>query len=249
MKAIRFTALALVLSAFASQASASILLTSNDFQSNKPGWTFANGTSKYVTDPKDSSNKVLQFTGNSTTAIKHGFESQDGDLLVSFDFSYSGAMTLNTFVGVSFGGLTTSPSIGIKSDCDDKSGKCKNDVFVRMSDTGTVMMLNSDLAADTNYTIFGRLYKDNGSTTYNRFDAWLNPTSDELMSLTGWNASATGTTKITSVDTLGVRTANIDNKSTLRIDNLQVSEVPEPGTLSLVGLALAGVAFGRRKRA
>lgn len=250
MKIIRLTALALVLSAFASQASASIVVASNDFQSTStPGWNFAKGTSKYVADPKDASNKVLQFTGNSATAVTHGFESHDSDLMVSFDFSYSGVMSVNTFMGVSFGGLMSSPSIGIKSDCDDNSGKCKNDVFVRMGETGTVMMLNSDLAADTNYTIFGRLYKDNGSATYNRFDAWLNPSTNDLLTLTGADASATGKTSITSVNTLGVRTANIDTKSTLRIDNLEVSEVPEPGSLSLIGLALAGFAFSRRKRA
>jgi len=250
MNAIRLTALALVLSAFASQASASVIVTSNNFQSSStPGWTFAAGTSQYVTDPKDSGNKVLQFTGNSPTAITHGFASQNGDLFVSFDFSYSGAMAVNTFMGVYLGGLSTSPNIGIKSNCDDKSGQCTNDVYVRMGDAGTIMMANSDLAADTNYTIFGRLYKDNGSATYNRFDAWLNPSQDELMNLSTPDAFATGKTSLTSVSALSVRTANLDGNSTLRIDNLAVSQVPEPGSLSLIGLALAGFAFSRRKRA
>ncbi len=246
--------LGLALSAFAVQAQASLLITSNNFQANGSagGWVYGKDskgkdTSKIVSG-MGADNKVLQFTGNADKALKHTFGKQDGDLLVSFDFMYTGVMSVNSFMGVSFGGEVGSPSIGIKSNCDDKTGKCKNDVFVRMSDSKTVMMDGSDLAANTRYTIFGRLYKDQDSATYNRFDAWLNPTADEMQSLTGWNASATAKTGIASVDKLGIRTAFLDTNSSLMIDNLQVSEVPEPATLSLVGLAMAGLAFGRRKR-
>lgn len=249
MKAIYTSILALALSTSALQAHASILTASNDFQAAAPGWIYASGSSKIVSAEKDPSNKVLQFTGNHNEAVKFGFAKQGDDMFVSFDFSYTGTMTRNTFIGVSFGGQVSSPSIGIKANCDDASGVCKNDVFVRMSDKTTVMMAGSDLAPKTNYTIFGRLYKEKGSTTYNRFDAWLDPTTAELQSLMGWNASATGKTTLSSVDTLGIRTAFLDGKSTLQIDNLEVSQVPEPGILSLFGLALAGVALSRRKRA
>ena len=249
MNAIFKSTLALALSTIALQASASLVITSNDFQNGGgKDWTYAPRTSAIVSAKDDVTNKVLQFTGNSPTAVMHNFAKHDSDIFVSFDFLYTGAMSINSFLGVYFDPRVNSPSFGIKSDCGDKSGVCKNDVYVRMGESDTVMMLGSDLAANTKYTVFGRLYKEKNSATYNRFDTWLNPTAQEMQSLTGWNASATGKTNITEIDKLRVRTDFLDAGSRLQLDNLQVSEVPEPGTLSLLGLAMAGVAFSRRKR-
>lgn len=249
MNAIIKSVLALSLSTVALQASASLLITSNNFENGRgKNWTYASNASTIVSAPGDAANKVLRIDSKSPAAVTHNFAKQDDDILVSFNFLYTGKMSVNTFLGVYFDTSANSPNFGIKADCDDKSGKCKNDVYVRMGESNTVMMLGSDLAANTNYTIFGRLYKDKNSATYNRFDAWLDPTADEMASLTGWNASATGSTNIKEINKLRVRSDFIDTNSRLYIDNLQVSEVPEPTTLSLIGLAMAGVAFSRRKR-
>ena len=41
-------------------------------------------------------------------------------------------------------------------------------------------------------------------------------------------------------DWLGFRSANLDNKLNVSIDNLRGANVPEPGSLAPMGLALAG---------
>lgn len=91
------------------------------------------------------------------------------------------------------------------------------------------------------------LTKSKGSATYDTIQLWVDPTAAEMKSLTGADALYSGAS-FTSFDTVGFRTANIDNRVTLTVSDLTVSAVPEPTTLSLIGLAAAGLGFLRRRK-
>ena len=73
----------------------------------------------------------------------------------------------------------------------------------------------------------GHLFKSSETSSYDRFNAWLNPTADEMTSLTGFDNSFSGASNIYSFDTIGFRTANISNGVAVRVDSLNVANVPE----------------------
>lgn len=171
---------------------------------------------------------------------------QADGIFVDFTFSFTKTLQDNDFMAVWFGDKN-GPNVGLKANCGD--GTCTNDLFVRMSGTGGTYISGSDLVAGTEYHLYAYLSKSGTSTTYNTLQAWLNPTADQIANLTGASVSITGNTGKTAYDTVGIRTAFLaDNSQVVNVSNLDVSAVPEPATLSLFGLAAAGMGFLRRRK-
>lgn len=174
-------------------------------------------------------------------------------VFVGFDFSFTGKIQNNDFLGLWFGDSSSTvkgsdgPNFGFKANC--ATGRCKDDVFGRTFGTDGDFIAGSDLKAGTTYKLFAHVYKTGESSVFNAMDVWLNPTSYEMWSLTGADITTAGNAKIGKIDTIGLRAANIDNGVTLSVNNLRVNEIPEPGSVALMGLALAGLAAARRKRA
>jgi hypothetical protein len=189
---------------------------------------------------------------NSNTAVTLPLGSvQSGGLLVDFTFSFSKTLQDNDFMAVYFGDKD-GPNIGLKANCGGEIAGCTNDIFLRMKGTDgkdSRYVAATNLAIGTDYHLFGYLYKTGTSTNYNAFDLWVNPTAAEMVSLTGSDLHITGDTGRASFTSAGIRTANlVDNSQVVTVKGLRVSEVPEPATLSLFGLAAAGMGFLRRRK-
>lgn len=223
-------------------------------QSGGTGWAGnwqSNGGTATVTTT--GSDKALQFSAaNQNAAYRNLSSTISKDVTIRFEFQYSGGVLENNdFLALWFG-TNEGPNIGLKANCGD-GNNCTNDGFVRTSAGGAAAPLaNSDLIAGQNYVFFGHLYKGAGSTNYNHFDAWINPNSDELLNWSTPDAKATGNSGISSFNQIGFRTDNLALDSggsvNVLVDDIELSVVPEPASIALMGASMLALAGLRRRR-
>lgn len=195
-----------------------------------------------------TSNPLTFTTSMEQAATFNLGSSYDGDMLVDFTLRYDGVLNNNTYAGLYFGDHTGA-SLGLKANCG--TGSCTGDVYSRLHGWGGAFIGGSDLQAGKTYHIVGHLHKTANSATYNQIDVWLfdHKHSVDLNSLGAAHASFTDAAPVTleSFSTIGLRTFNVAGSS-ITIDNINLAEVPEPGSLALIGLALAGLGVAARRK-
>lgn len=205
----------------------------------------------------------LTINTNSNNAIAaQTIATTSNDLLVNLTFQFSGLIGGNDFLALWFGNdvsgtgndknisgdHTTGPNIGIKGNGGGSLNPNPLDLFVRNTGSTGSWLTGSAIEPGVTYQLFGHLYMAGGSTTYNRFDAWLNPTADEMMTLTGADATSTNNSGISALNAFGFRSANLDIGDSVLISNVRIQVIPEPNTLLLAGLSLFGLAgFASRR--
>jgi hypothetical protein len=190
-------------------------------------------------------NTALEFTKDSNqAAFRLLEESIDSDVMVDFQIQVSGTPRYNTFVGLWFGN-SDGPSFGLKTDCGVQTG-CNQDFFARTTGQGGPFIPNGVVTAGQTYHLFAHLYKSKGGN-YDSFDVWLDPTAEEMRYLTTPDLHTYAASGLSSFDTIGFRTVNFASGVSVRVDALNIA-VPEPGTLSLMGLSAMGLGFVRRRK-
>ena len=188
---------------------------------------------------------AMQVAGNNDSlATRQLATSISRDVLVDFELTFAaGAIDRNDFLGLWFGNLN-GPNIGVKGNCDMSSG-CTSDLFVRTN--GASGAFSTDLTLGGTVRLVGLLEKTGTSTVFNRYSLWVDPTADELNTLTGADAVFTGSSGLASFSTIGFRSVNLEAADRLRIDNLKISLIPEPAALGLLGAAFLGASLASRR--
>lgn len=159
------------------------------------------------------------------------------------------------FVQVGFSDVATGEPKASLGTNNNATGNAPPPTFYARVPAGTAGHSNSGVALeqDTTYFVVGKFSKASGSSTYNRVDLYLNPSSEtEPLSPTVFREAAAGL-GAPNLSNFIVRTARLEAGDAYFIDNVVIGTsyadvIPEPATAGLLCAAAFGV-LSRRRRA
>jgi len=198
-------------------------------------------------DEASITGSALRFTGNSGQAATNalGITVNTAKLLISFDLKFdAGQIDGNDFLGFWLGN-SGGPNIGLKGNCGGAAG-CSADLFVRTQ--GVEGSFATMVTLDTTYHLVALLEKASGSSYYDRYSLWVDPTSAELATFTGADAVFNASSGVTSFSSVGFRTANLDQGDVLLVENINIYTVPVPSSAALAAVALCSAYFAAYRR-
>lgn len=201
----------------------------------------------------------LSLTGSNNNVSLQNFAAQSSDLYIQLTMTTSSLAKIsnNDFAVLwldtkTTGDHTNVPNVGLKADVVSTG-----DYMVRNNASNNYIgaFTADQAAAGTTVTLYAHLYKSAGSTTYNTFDLWTNPTATTWTQLLASSAEAHNTyvSGLTSISQVGFRTANLSGSDSILVSSANiynsVTAVPEPETYAmfLAGLGIVG-AIARRRR-
>ncbi len=227
-------------------------------------WVADTATSEVITPstPVHSANTV-QFNGtspdNNTPLYRQLATTQSGDIYVSYVFRYDEGLDGNDFVTLWL------DDVGNESSHLHTEGSAflgvtgGNGFFVRLSESNDGSARSQQETGfgplqGQAYTVVGRLFKD-GSTDYNKFTMWIDPTLDDVANNVGGVTVTRSGIGLSGISHVGIRTgASTESTGQYLVDSLQIGTqpldvVPEPSNLALlISLMLVGSAILSRCR-
>ena len=198
-------------------------------------------------------------SGSGSNAASQSFSAQSGDLYIQLSLTPLAGTTIsaNDFAVLwldktAIGDHTAVPNVGLKADVQSTG-----DYMVRGNSSNNYIgaFTTDQAAAGTTVTLWAHLYKSSGSSTYNTFDLWTNPTATTWSAVLATTAEAKSTLNsgLTAISSAGFRAATLSSNDAIQVSNAaiynSIPAVPEPETYAmlLAGLGLMGTIARRTK--
>jgi len=200
----------------------------------------------------DGGTKAMRVTGISNTSgnfvlAGRGVPSTTGTYYLSMLFYAPTVAVDSDFIQMGFDTAWANPHVSI-----GQSRSSSVPAWFARAGTSSTNYAADTVVPENTYFLVAKVSKESGSTNYNRVDLYVNPTS--LTEPGTPTVSRTGTDSgISNLAYFVIREAFVETADTYYFDEIKVVDswagaIPEPATLALMGLGIAGIYLGRRLR-
>ncbi len=188
--------------------------------------------------------------GGSERSVRRSLDApESGDLFASFLIRWDGAFETDDFVDFRFlDGGSRVGRFGIKGDFAGGGG----DFFAELGTTGAGGPAGLQFDPTDDHLLVARLFKDQGSSTYNALSFWVDPVFTDFTNpdYTHFNDSG-----LSGVNAIRILQRDLEDGEFVWLDQVHLGAswedvvlYPEPTTLTLLTLGGLGILSRRRRR-